>query len=165
MGDAADADTGLERLVGADLRLRPASEIKNWIGTAENMSGGKLWAMPQYLLGIPFVWNKTLFKKAGLNPNKGPKTWAEFLADAKKLKAAGFTPFGMGNKDGYGGAWFFSLIGKQNLNSIDELKDAMIGKAGLRRPEVLGLLPAARRPEEERLPELGRRLDLVRSGL
>src|SRR5262245_42839341 len=106
----------------------PASETKNWISTSENMWQGKLWAMPQYLIGIPFVWNKQLFKKAGLNPNKAPKTWAEFLADAKKLKAAGITPFGMGNKDGYGGAWFFSLIGKQNLNSIDELKNAMIGK-------------------------------------
>jgi raffinose/stachyose/melibiose transport system substrate-binding protein len=107
----------------------PASETKNWIGTGENMSGGKLWAMPQYLLGIPFVWNKAMFKKAGLDPNKGPKTWTEFLADAKKLKAAGFTPFGMGNKDGFGSAWFFSLIGKQNLNSIDELKAVMVGKA------------------------------------
>jgi raffinose/stachyose/melibiose transport system substrate-binding protein len=113
----------------------PASETKNWIGTAENMSGGKLWGMPQYLLGIPFLWNKAMFKKAGLNPNKGPKTWAEFMADAKKLKAAGFTPFGMGNKDGYGGAWFFSLIGKQNLNSIDELKAAMIGKAKFSDPK------------------------------
>ena len=106
------------------------------------MSGGKLWAMPQYLLGIPFVWNKAMFKKAGLDPNKGPKTWAEFLADAKKLKAAGFTPFGMGNKDGYGGAWFFSLIGKQNLNSINELKDAMIGKANFADPKFSGFYQA-----------------------
>jgi raffinose/stachyose/melibiose transport system substrate-binding protein len=120
----------------------PAKEIKNWIGTAENMSGGKLWAMPQYLLGIPFVWNKALFRKAGLNPNKGPKTWAEFLATAKKLKAAGITPFGMGNKDGYGGAWFFSLIGKQNLNSIDELKAAMIGKANFANPKFSGFYKA-----------------------
>jgi raffinose/stachyose/melibiose transport system substrate-binding protein len=120
----------------------PAKEIKNWIGTAENMSGGKLWAMPQYLLGIPFVWNKALFRKAGLNPNKGPKTWAEFLAAAKKLKAAGITPFGMGNKDGYGGAWFFSLIGKQNLNSIDELKAAMIGKANFANPRFSGFYKA-----------------------
>jgi raffinose/stachyose/melibiose transport system substrate-binding protein len=112
-----------------------ASETKNWIGTGENMSGGKLWAMPQYLLGIPFIWNKTMFKKAGLNPNKGPKTWAQLLADAKKLKAAGFTPLGMGNKDGYGGAWFFSLIGKQNLNSMNELKAAMIGKASFAAPK------------------------------
>jgi raffinose/stachyose/melibiose transport system substrate-binding protein len=120
----------------------PAKEIKNWIGTAENMSGGKLWAMPQYLLGIPFVWNKALFRKAGLNPNKGPKTWAEFLAAAKKLKAAGVTPFGMGNKDGYGGAWFFSIIGKQNLNSIDELKAAMIGKANFANPKFSGFYKA-----------------------
>jgi len=120
----------------------PASETKNWIGTPENMSGGKLWAMPQYLLGIPFVWNKTLFKKAGLDPNKGPKTWADFLAAAKKLKAAGITPFGMGNKDGYGGAWFFSLIGKQNLNSINELKDAMIGKADFGSPKFSGFYTA-----------------------
>ena len=120
----------------------PASETKNWIGTPENMSSGKLWAMPQYLLGIPFVWNKVLFKKAGLNPNKGPKTWAEFLADAKKLKAAGITPFGMGNKDGYGGAWFFSLIGKQNLNSINELKAAMIGKANFADPKFSGFYQA-----------------------
>ena len=113
----------------------PASETKNWIGTSENMSGGKLWGMPQYLLGIPFLWNKAMFKKAGLNPNKGPRTWTEFMADAGKLKAAGLTPFGMGNKDGYGGAWFFSLIGKQNLNSIDELKAAMIGKAKFSDPK------------------------------
>ncbi len=120
----------------------PASETKNWIGTSENLSGGKLWAMPQYLLGIPFVWNKAMFKKAGLNPNKGPKTWTEFLADAKKLKAAGLTPFGMGNKDGYGGAWFFSLIGKQNLNSIDELKAAMLGKAKFSDPKFSGFYQA-----------------------
>ncbi len=122
--------------------LVPAKEIKNWIGTAENMSGGKLWAMPQYLLGIPFVWNKAMFKKAGLNPNKGPRTWAEFLAAAKKLKAAGMTPFGMGNKDGYGGAWFFSLIGKQNLNSIDELKQVVIGKASFSEPKYSGFYQA-----------------------
>ena len=74
------------------------------------------------------------------DPNKGPKTWTELLADAKKLKAAGFTPFGMGNKDGYGGAWFFSLIGKQNLNSIDELKAAMLGKAKFSDPKFSGYL-------------------------
>jgi ABC-type glycerol-3-phosphate transport system substrate-binding protein len=116
----------------------PKSEWQNWISTSENMWQGKLWAMPQYLIGIPFVWNKQLFRKAGLNPNVGPKTWADFLADAKKLKAAGITPFGMGNKDGYGGAWFFSLIGKQNLASINELKDAMIGKQDFANPKFSG---------------------------
>jgi raffinose/stachyose/melibiose transport system substrate-binding protein len=120
----------------------PKSEWKNWISTAENMWQGKLWAMPQYLIGIPFVWNKTLFKKAGLNPDVPPKTWTQFLADAKKLKAAGITPFGMGNQDGYGGAWFFSLIGKQNLNSITELKQAMIGGQDFANPKFSGFYQA-----------------------
>ena len=142
----------------------PASETKNWIGTKENMSGGKLWAMPQYLLGIPFMWNKAMFKKAGLDPNVGPKTWTELLADSKKLKAAGFTPLGMGNKDGYGGAWFFSLIGKQNLNSIDELKAAMIGKADFADPKYSGFYQRAREPQEARLPALRRRLDHLHAG-
>src|SRR5215467_8232058 len=120
----------------------PKSEWKNWISTSENMWEGKLWAMPQYLIGIPFVWNKQLFKKAGLDPNKGPKTWAEFLSDAKVLKAHGITPFGMGNQDGYGGAWFFSLIGKQNLDSIDELKKAMIGQENFANPKFSGFYQA-----------------------
>jgi len=120
----------------------PKSEWKNWISTSENMWQGKLWAMPQYLIGIPFVWNKPLFKKAGLNPSVPPKTWAQFLADAKKLKAAGITPFGMGNQDGYGGAWFFSLIGKQNLNSITELKQAMIGGQDFANPKFSGFYQA-----------------------
>ena len=36
-----------------------------------------------------FYINKDEFKKAGLDPNKPPKTWKEFLADTEKLKAAG----------------------------------------------------------------------------
>ena len=139
MGDAAGADTGLERRLGADLRLRPASETKNWIGTAENMSGGKLWAMPQYLLGIPFVWNKAMFKKAGLNPNKGPKTWAEFLGRLpRSSRRPASRRSAWATRTATAAHWFFSLIGKQNLNSIDELKDAMIGKAKFSDPKYSG---------------------------
>ena len=62
--------------------------------------------------------------------------------DTSGALAAGFTPLGMGNKDGYGGAWFFSLIGKQNLDSIDQLKDAMIGKADFADPKYSGFYQA-----------------------
>jgi multiple sugar transport system substrate-binding protein len=48
------------------------------------------------IYGLPFsadssvlVWNKTLFKKAGLDPEKGPTTWAEIRADAEKVNALG----------------------------------------------------------------------------
>ena len=33
------------------------------------------------------VWNKDVFKKAGLDPEKGPTTWDELFADAAAIKA------------------------------------------------------------------------------
>jgi len=43
------------------------------------------------------IWyNKDIFAKLGLTP---PTTWAEFDALNAKLKAAGITPYAMGNKD------------------------------------------------------------------
>jgi|SRR5579883_517005 len=120
----------------------PASETKHWASTIENTYGGKLWGMPLYLIGIPVVYNKTLFRKAGLNPNKPPRTWSQFLAACAKLKAAGIIPFSMGNKDGYGGAWFWSIIGKSFLNSSDDVKRAVVGKTHFTDPQFTGWLTA-----------------------
>jgi len=36
-----------------------------------------------------FYWNKDAFKKAGLDPEKAPRTWKEFLADVDKIQASG----------------------------------------------------------------------------
>jgi raffinose/stachyose/melibiose transport system substrate-binding protein len=107
----------------------PASETANWLNTNENTSNGQIVAMPIYLLGVPLVWNKEMFKAAGLDPNKGPSTWAEFLSDAAALKAHGMTPIGMGNQDGYFGAWMFAIYLKQELNSLDTLKSAIAGNS------------------------------------
>ncbi len=103
----------------------PASEISQWVDASENAADGKILAMPLYLIGIPLVWNKQLFKKAGLNPDVPPATWSEFLADAAALKAHGITPFGMGNKDGFFGAWMFSIFAKQALGSLGDLTSAV----------------------------------------
>ena len=43
-----------------------------------------------YLGDLSVLWyNKTLFKQAGLDPNKPPTTFAQILADAKKISALG----------------------------------------------------------------------------
>ncbi|MBW4023104.1 MAG: extracellular solute-binding protein [Proteobacteria bacterium] len=107
----------------------PSSETANWVDTNENTVGGKIIAMPIYLIGVPLVWNKALFKQAGLDPNTPPKTWSDFLADCAALKSHGITPLGMGNSDGYFGAWMFAIYLKQELNSLGELKDA-VGNTG-----------------------------------
>jgi sn-glycerol 3-phosphate transport system substrate-binding protein len=51
---------------------------------------GKLLSMPFNSSTPVFYYNKTAFKKAGLDPNKPPKTWPEVGEYAKKLLAAGY---------------------------------------------------------------------------
>ncbi len=104
----------------------PKSETSQWLNTTENTYNGKLWAMPMYLIGIAVAYNKDLYKKAGLDPSSPPKTWDEFLAACQKLKKSGTTPFSIGNQDGYGGAWFFSNMELQNLDSLDEWVKAIV---------------------------------------
>jgi sn-glycerol 3-phosphate transport system substrate-binding protein len=52
-------------------------------------SKGQMLSMPFNSSTTVFYINKDAFKKAGLDPNKAPKTWKEFAADAGKLKASG----------------------------------------------------------------------------
>ena len=53
-------------------------------------SKGEMLSMPFNSSTSVMYYNKDAFKKAGLDPNKPPKTWPEFFDAAKKLKAAGF---------------------------------------------------------------------------
>jgi raffinose/stachyose/melibiose transport system substrate-binding protein len=104
-----------------------SSVLDNLHNTQENVYDGQLWGMPDYLLGLPFVINRNLFKKAGL-PATVPTTWADLLADCATLNAAGITPIGAGNKDGYLGPWLLSMVGAQALNSPQQFKEIMLGK-------------------------------------
>jgi sn-glycerol 3-phosphate transport system substrate-binding protein len=50
---------------------------------------GKLLSMPFNSSTPVFYWNKELFKKAGLDPEKPPKTWEDVGTYAKKLVDSG----------------------------------------------------------------------------
>jgi len=52
-------------------------------------SKGNMLSFPFNSSTAIFYWNKDAFRKAGLDPQKPPKTWKEFQAVADKLKAAG----------------------------------------------------------------------------
>lgn len=59
--------------------------IAGYYSTAD----GKMLSLP-FNSSTPIVyWNKEAFQKAGLDPEKGPKTWPETFEAAKKLRAAG----------------------------------------------------------------------------
>jgi raffinose/stachyose/melibiose transport system substrate-binding protein len=53
---------------------------------------GKLYGVNMDGAGVLTVYNKDAFKKAGIDTE--PKTWGEFMAAWKKLKDAGYIPFG-----------------------------------------------------------------------
>jgi ABC-type glycerol-3-phosphate transport system substrate-binding protein len=55
---------------------------------------GHIWSFPFLLDIIIQAWNGELVKNAGLDPNKAPKTWDEFIANAKKVVSSKAAPYG-----------------------------------------------------------------------
>lgn len=72
------------------------------LGTYEDRN----YALPFYVDGSILYWNKDLFAQAGLDPEKGPSTWAEVREAAKKVRALG------GDTYGY---WFSGACGGCNI--------------------------------------------------
>jgi len=52
-------------------------------------SKGQMLSMPFNSSTVVFYVNKDAFKKAGLDPDKAPRTWKEVVAASEKLKASG----------------------------------------------------------------------------
>jgi raffinose/stachyose/melibiose transport system substrate-binding protein len=101
---------------------------------AETYWDGKQWGIPFYQIGTFWAYNKKMFAKAGLDPEKPPETWDDWMAACGKLRAAGITPIGTGFKDGWLGGWMVSYLGQQNMNSIDDLMAAVKGDKSLTEP-------------------------------
>lgn len=67
-----------------------------------NISGDYM-GMPVNLEGYGYIYNKKIFREAGVTQT--PRTLAELRAAAEKIQAAGYTPFGTG----YGEWWVLGL--------------------------------------------------------
>ena len=50
---------------------------------------GRIYALPMSADASVLLWNKKLFKQAGLDPEKGPTNWAEIEEAARKVNALG----------------------------------------------------------------------------
>lgn len=73
---------------------REPLDVKAFVPTIASYysgAGGKLMSMPFNSSTPVMYYNKEAFQKAGLDPNKAPRTWADVAADAAKLKASGMT--------------------------------------------------------------------------
>ena len=76
---------------------------------------GNIYALPFTSYGYVWAYNKKLFRQAGLDPNRPPATWQQFLQSCTKLRAAGVEPLAAAWKDGYLLEWFLYVYGDQLL--------------------------------------------------
>ncbi|RUY37396.1 extracellular solute-binding protein, partial [Mesorhizobium sp. M7A.F.Ca.CA.002.07.1.1] len=104
------------------------------------------------------IWNKKLFKQAGLDPEKGPANWAEIAADAEKVNALG------GNIKGF---YFSGNCGGCNIFTFTPLIWASGGdilsedgsKATLDSPQLRGAIDLYRSMVKKDLVPAGAQTD------
>lgn len=95
-------EVGTATMMGAKGAVKPVHELMAEAGESFDSNAylpaitgyystvdGKMLSMPFNSSSAITFWNKDLFKKAGLDPEKGPATWPEYFAAAKKVREAG----------------------------------------------------------------------------
>lgn len=96
----------------------------------------KLYGVPMYAAGVVLWYNKELVAKAGVDP-KDIKTWSDFIAAAKKVKAAGITPVVLGGKDKWPIAFYYGSIAAR-IAGTDGIATADKGeKDGFNNPDFV----------------------------
>ncbi len=83
------------------------AEVASWHVTTPKAGtiGGKQYSIPNTAQVIPLVYyNKSIFRKLHLSV---PKTWSQFVAACKKIKAAGITPIELGGSKDTWASWIF----------------------------------------------------------
>ena len=70
----------------------------------------RIYGLPLSVETSVFAWNKDLYKKAGLDPEKAPTTWDEITANAEKIRALGDDTYGFYfSGGGCGGCMIFTF--------------------------------------------------------
>ena len=87
---------------------------------------GRLYGLPLYVDTKYFFYNKKIFNKLGLTV---PKTWDEFIAVCKKLKADGVIPIAFGNRDKWGACHYITIM-NQKIVGEKKLQEAYATSGG-----------------------------------
>ena len=147
---------------GALLDLKPAMDADNgaWrnsisAAAVDSMTfNGGVWAAPVQSGVVSFFYNRELFKKAGVDA-ASIKTWDNFLAVVKKIKAAGITPIAVGGGDKWPVHFYWSYLAMR-IAGKDGFAAAKAGENG-------GFANEAFVKAGEQLRELGK-LDAFQDG-
>jgi len=83
------------------------------VGNQFDVAAG-IYGIPIDIMTIQMLYNKDLFKKAGLDPEMPPRTWKEFLEVGQKLHAAGI----QGMASGWGEIWMIDCLASNYAYNI-----------------------------------------------
>lgn len=124
----------VDALVALDDRIAPDKQrLTGWDAFTKD---GKVYAAPVTLQGHPIYFNKNLYRKAGLDPERPATTWDGFVADCAAItKAAKASCFALGNKEGAGIQFFLSAFGSGILTP-QEYDDWIAGRRDWNSPAV-----------------------------
>lgn len=89
-----------------DAAVPTAKDIQPALKEIFTGQDGKLYGLPTANYSMGLLYNRTLFTKAGLDPDSPPKTWAEVREAAKKISAlgngtVGYADFSKNNQGGW----------------------------------------------------------------
>jgi raffinose/stachyose/melibiose transport system substrate-binding protein len=93
-----------------------------------------LYGVPIDVMTIEMLYNKDLFKALGLNPEKPPVTFQEFIDIGKKIKAANL----QGVVSGWGELWMIDCLANNyafNIMGKDKVIDTIKGKVPYTDPD------------------------------
>ncbi len=131
-------------------------------GVVQNMKdGANVYSLPINYYSSGLIYNRDLFKKAGLDPDKPPATWTELAADAAKISAlgggiTGYEDYSGGNTGGWHftselislGGQMVSADGKKAAFNSDQGKQVLSQLQDMRfKTNGIGATPVASWPD------------------
>jgi ABC-type glycerol-3-phosphate transport system substrate-binding protein len=126
--DRTDALTPLDEYVAKD-----KERLAGWDAFTKD---GKIYAAPVTLQGHPIYFNKTIYKKAGLDPEQPPTSWDALVSSCAAIKSKAKVPcFSLGNKEGVGIQFWMSSIGP-GIFTPAQYDDWIAGKRDWNSPHV-----------------------------
>lgn len=105
-----DANTG----VWKNALFKKAVSVSEFLPGNEFDVAPGIYGVPIDVMNIQMLYNKDKFKEAGLDPERPPRTWEEFLEVGQKLHAAGI----QGMVSGWGEIWMIDCLASNYAYNI-----------------------------------------------
>ncbi len=109
-----------------------------------------IYGVPLDATTIQMVYNKKLYAKAGLDPNKPPRTWEEFVAHNRALKQKGIPGF----VSGFGEIWMIDALASNwamNLMGEKKVFATYEGKVSYTDPDWVKVLSLFKQMADEKI--------------